>query len=157
MQCERDRRQVGLLSFFNVIIMDKTRLQQVVEAAVADCGCFLVDLEVTPDLDITVSMEKTVGDVQMDDCVHVNNAVLDAFDRDVEDYSLTVTSAGLDQPFKVPAQYAKAIGSKVIVHLNGGKKITAVLRNADADGVTVNDDTYPYEDIVSVKYYIDFK
>ena len=137
--------------------MDKAELLKVVEPAVESRGCFLVDLELTPDNEITVTMEKTAGDVDMDDCVAVNNVVLDAFDRDVEDYALTVTSAGLDQPFKVPAQYAKAIGSKVVVMLKGGKKITAVLRNVDADGVTVNEDTYPFDEIVSVKYYIDFK
>ena len=53
----------------------------------------------------------------LEDCESVNDAVLAAFDRDVEDYSLTVSSAGLDQPFKVLRQYQKAIGTQVEVSL----------------------------------------
>jgi hypothetical protein len=41
----------------------------------------------------------------------INDAFVAIFDRDVEDYSLTVTSAGLDQPFSVLKQYLKAIGT----------------------------------------------
>jgi ribosome maturation factor RimP len=59
------------------------------------------------------------------------------FDREKEDYSLTVTSAGLDQPFKVLKQFIKAVGSKVEVSLKGGKKMVAVLVEADEDSITL--------------------
>ena len=56
----------------------------------------------------------------------------------MEDYSLTVTSAGLDQPFKVQKQFQKAVGSKVEVMLKGGKKMIATLTAADEDSITLN-------------------
>jgi ribosome maturation factor RimP len=59
------------------------------------------------------------------------------FDREKEDYSLTVTSAGLDQPFKVLKQYLKAVGTKVEVQLKGGRKMVALLAAADEEGVTL--------------------
>ena len=59
------------------------------------------------------------------------------FDREVEDYSLTMTSAGLDQPFKVLRQFEKAVGTKVEVQLKGGKKMVALLEAADEESVTL--------------------
>jgi ribosome maturation factor RimP len=73
--------------------------------------------------------------VSLEDCESINDAFLEAFDRDEHDYSLTVTSAGLDQPFKVPAQFAKATGSTVEVRLKGGMKLVGVLTGADEEGI----------------------
>ena len=55
----------------------------------------------------------------------------------MEDYSLTVSSAGLDQPFKVLRQYLKAIGTKVEVSFKGGKKMVALLEAADEESITL--------------------
>ena len=117
--------------------MDKNALAQALEPVLEERGCFLVDLAVSPDLDVTVTIEKESGSVDMDDCVAVNDAVLAAFDRDVEDYSLTVTSAGLDQPFKDLRQYRKAVGSLVEAKLKGGKKIVGELVEAGPDSVVL--------------------
>jgi len=117
--------------------MDKNSLAQVVEPALEKIGCFLVDLQITPDLDVTVTIEKEEGSVDMDDCIAVNDAVLAAFDRDEEDYSLTVTSAGLDQPFSMLRQYLKAVGSQVEARLKGGRKIIGELLAADEDSFTL--------------------
>ena len=87
--------------------MDKNALAQALAPVLEERGCFLVDLAVSPDLDVTVTIEKESGSVDMDDCVAVNDAVLAALDRDVEDYSLTVTSAGLDQPRRGQAERRK--------------------------------------------------
>ena len=64
-----------------------------------DNGLFLVDIEISKENDITIAIESREGDVKIDNCIDIDRLVADAFDRDVEDYSLTVTSAGLDQPF----------------------------------------------------------
>ena len=50
---------------------------------------------------------------------------------------MTVSSAGLDQPFKVLKQYLKAVGTKVEVQLKGGRKMVAVLEAADEESVTL--------------------
>ena len=59
------------------------------------------------------------------------------FDREKEDYSLTVSSAGLDQPFKVLKQYLKAVGTKVEAQIKGGRKMVAVLEAADEESITL--------------------
>ena len=117
--------------------MRKEQIISGIEDAVRARGCFIVDVTVSDDNDITLTIEKEAGDMDLEDCVSVNNAFLETFDKDAEDYSLTVTSAGLDQPFKVLKQYEKAIGSSVEARLKGGKKITGVLTAADEEGITL--------------------
>lgn len=101
-------------------------------------GCYLVDVTISKDNDIEVTIESEEGRVELDDCVAVSRYFETQFDREKEDYSLTVTSAGLDQPFKVLKQYQKAIGSKVEVQLKGGRKLIATLTEADQGGITLS-------------------
>lgn len=100
-------------------------------------GCFLVDVTVSKDNDVEVTVESEEGIVDLDDCVAISRFFETQFDREKEDYSLTVTSAGLDQPFKVLKQYLKAVGKKVEVSLKGGRKMVAELVEADADSITL--------------------
>ena len=100
-------------------------------------GLFLVDIEISKDNDITIAIESSEGDVKIENCVDIDHIVAGVFDRDVEDYSLTVTSAGLDQPFKVLQQYQKFVGSEVEVVVKGGGKMKGVLSSATEEGFEV--------------------
>lgn len=100
-------------------------------------GCYIVDVTVSRDNDVEVTIESEEGIVELDDCVAVSRFFETCFNREEEDYSLTVTSAGLDQPFKVLKQFQKAVGKKVEVLLKGGRKMVAVLEAADEDSVTL--------------------
>ena len=103
----------------------------------AERGLFLVDIEISKDNDITIAIESSEGDVKIENCVDIDHIVAGVFDRDVEDYSLTVTSAGLDQPFKVLQQYQKFVGSEVEVVVKGGGKMKGVLSSATEEGFEV--------------------
>ena len=100
-------------------------------------GCFIVDVSVSKDNDIVLTVESEEGTIELDDCVALSRYFETKFDREVEDYSLTVSSAGLDQPFKVYRQYLKAVGTKVEVSLKGGKKMVAELQAADQESITL--------------------
>ena len=100
-------------------------------------GCFIVDVSVSKDNDIVLTIESESGKIELEDCVSLSRFFETKFDREAEDYSLTVSSAGLDQPFKVLRQYQKAIGSKVEVSLKGGKKMVALLEDADQESITL--------------------
>ena len=100
-------------------------------------GCFIVDISVSKDNDIVLTIESENAKIELDDCVSLSRFFETKFDREVEDYSLTVSSAGLDQPFKVFKQYLKALGTKVEVSIKGGKKMVAVLEAADEESITL--------------------
>ena len=155
--------------------MNKEQILDCVKAAAVERGCFVVDVTVSKDNDIVATIEKEAGDIDLEDCVSVNNAFLAAFDKDVEDYSLTVTSAGLDQPFKVIKQFLKAVGSAVEVRFKGGRKLVGVLTEADEDGIGLrysqkeavegkkkkeivdHEDRFGFDEINSVTPHIVFK
>ena len=100
-------------------------------------GLYLVEVTVSKDNDVEVTIESEEGKVELEDCVAISRFFETKFDRETEDYSLTVTSAGLDQPFKVFKQFEKAVGKKVEVQLKGGKKMVAVLEAADQESNTL--------------------
>ena len=156
-------------------IMNKDQIIKAVEAAVAERGCFLVDVSVSADNDIEIVIEKIEGDVDWEDCAALDKVVHEAFDQDVEDYALTVSSAGLDRPFKVLKQFEKAVGSKVDVKFKGGRRLMAELSAASADTITLkytaleavegekkkekveHEEVFALADINTVTPYIDFK
>lgn len=76
--------------------MEKNDLLKVLNAAASECGCKVAELDFDDYENVfDVTLEKTDGDVTLEDCEHVHRAVLSAFDRDVEDYALTVGSRGI--------------------------------------------------------------
>ncbi len=77
--------------------MDRNRFQQVIEDAARECGCIVADVDFNDDDNVfeVVISKQDGGVVDLSDCEHVHRAVLAAFDRDVEDYALTVGSAVL--------------------------------------------------------------
>ena len=107
------------------------------EGEIVARGCFIVDVTISKDNDIVLTVESENGRIVLDDCVSLSRYFETKFDREVEDYSLTVSSAGLDQPFKVMKQFVKAQGSKVEVSLKGGRKMVAVLVEADEESITL--------------------
>ena len=117
--------------------MNVSDIKDALQSELVARGCFLVDVSVSKDNDIVVTIESENGKIELDDCVALSRFFETRFDREVEDYSLTMTSAGLDQPFKVLKQFEKAVGSKVEVQLKGGRKIVALLEAADEESVTL--------------------
>ncbi len=100
-------------------------------------GCFIVEIMISRDNDVEIVIESEKGTVTLDDCVELSHIFEEKFDRDKEDYSLTIGSAGLDQPFKVLKQYLKAVGTEVQVLLRDGRKLRGVLTGASEEGVTL--------------------
>lgn len=77
-------------------IMEKSELLNVLEQAAAQRGCVIADLDFNDDDNVFfVTIDKPSEGVDIADCEYVHRAVLAAFDRNIEDYSLTVSSVGI--------------------------------------------------------------
>ena len=137
--------------------MNKEQIIKAVDAAIAERGCFLVEVSVSSDNDIEIVMEKEKGDVDWEDCAAIDRLVHQVFDQDVEDYALTVSSAGLDRPFKVMKQFQKALGTKVDVWMKGGKKQKGILNAVTEEAVTVDETVIPFSVINSVRPVVEFE
>lgn len=76
--------------------MDRNEFQKVLDSAVQERGCNIVEVKFNDDdNDFEVIIDRQDGGVDLEDCEYVHRAVLAAFDRNVEDYSLTVSSRGI--------------------------------------------------------------
>ncbi len=155
--------------------MNISEIIDAVGDAIVARGCFIVEINVSKDNDVEIVIESEDSNIVLDDCVEISRKFEECFDRADGDYSLTVTSAGLDQPFKVLKQYLKAVGTSVEVALKGGRKFVAELVAADGDSVTLkysarevvagkkkkelveHCDTFALDDVNYVRPHIDFK
>ena len=117
--------------------MNVSEITDAISSEIVARNCYIVDITISKENDVEITIESEEGRVELDDCVAISRYFETQFDREKEDYSLTVTSAGLDQPFKVLKQYVKAIGTKVEVQLKGGRKMIAVLEAADEESITL--------------------
>ena len=117
-------------------MIDKTALEQVINEALEGTKMYLVTLKVSKDNIIDVALDSD-EDITIDDCVAVNDAVLAAFDRDDEDYELTVGSYGITSPLLLPRQYRKNVGYEVEVLTADGRKLKGIIADADDEGFTL--------------------
>lgn len=115
-------------------MIDKKEMQQVVERFVADKDLFLVEINIDHSDNIVEVLIDSMDSVTLDDCVAVNDAILSHFDRDKEDFELTVASYGISDPFKVPAHYLKNVGGEVETLTADGRKLKGTLKSADEQG-----------------------
>ena len=151
--------------------------QKIIEAAekhlqgtdlfVVGCTCSAAnEIELTVDSDTSVDIDA---------CVQLSRAVEAEFDREAEDFSLTVMSAGIGSPLKTLRQYRKLIGRPVEVLLQSGIKLLATLDEATGEALTLSYDEkqtvegrkrkqtvrvtrhYSFDDVKYTREWLDFK
>lgn len=161
-----------LLNLFNMI--QKEKITDLISDYLNKESLFLVDTEVSTDNDITVTIES-LDTVNIKQCADISKIVEQGLDREEEDFSLTVTSAGLDMPFKVLKQYEKFLDQEVEIILKKGTKFIATLKSATSDKIEISrfimekqegkkraqktetTETYDLSDIKSTRPFIKFK
>jgi ribosome maturation factor RimP len=155
-------------------MIEKAVVEKIVEEALKDTEKYLIGIKIDPSNKITVEFDSDQG-ITIDDCIILTKQIESQLDRDVEDYELEVSSAGIGQPFKVLRQYMKNVGNEVEVLAKDGKKYTGLLKTADENQfvltvekqvkpegakrkITIEEDlTFAYHEIKYTKYVIRFK
>lgn len=118
-------------------MITKEQIAQTVSERLVGTDCFLVDVAVSPANEIVVEIDSPKG-IDVDFCAELSRFIESQLDRDADDFSLEVGSAGLTSPFKVQAQYIKNLGNEVELLTKDGRKLSGVLSRADADGFAVD-------------------
>ena len=106
-------------------------IENMIEAILAnEPEYFLVDLKVKPTNNIKVFLDGEKG-ISIEKCTAFNRALYKKIEESGMfpggDFSLEVSSPGLDEPLKLLRQYRKNIGRKVEVLLTDGIKIEGKL------------------------------
>ena len=108
----------------------KDEISKIAEIKANELNGYIVDVTVNTSNDIVVYFDSKEG-VKINQCVSISRFINENFDREVQDYSLTVCSPGLTSPFKVKNQYINNQGKEVTVKKNDGKKISGILKKYD--------------------------
>src|SRR5690606_7455438 len=96
---------------------------------------FLIDLTITDAFKVIVTLDGDNG-VTLQDCIDISRAIEHNLDREEQDFSLEVASAGVSSPLKHLRQYKKNVGRTLIVKLES-EKIEAKLTEATDDHIVL--------------------
>ena len=93
----------------------KNKVKELLEKGLEENpSLFLIDCTISPDFKISVTLDGDNG-VSLQDCIDISRAIEHNLDREEQDFSLEVASAGATSPLQVPRQFTKNIGRKVEV------------------------------------------
>ena len=120
-------------------MISKTKVLELIDERFAelDNGLFLVDLTISKTNQINIEIDKHVGGVSVKDCMAVSRNVEHNLDREEADFELHVSSAGIDRPLRVLAQYVKNIGRGVELLMNDGTELEGVLKAANETEIEI--------------------
>ena len=97
---------------------------------------FLVNLSVNDSFKISIDLDGDNG-INLQDCITISRMVENNLDREEQDFSLEVASAGLSSPLKFVRQYKKNIGRTLKVITSASEEIEATLLAADDEKITL--------------------
>ena len=155
-------------------MIDVKIVTEIAERHLEGSDIYVVECKISPMGEIELLIDSDTA-VKLEDCAALNRAIEAEFDREVEDFSLMVASAGIGSELKLLRQYNKIIGSSVEVLLKDGIKLLAKLNSADETGIILSYEEkqaiegkkrkvtvevtkeYKWEEIKYVKEYLDFK
>lgn len=124
-------RGAKLPSFYKNMTF-KQQVESLIEKTLAERpSLFLIDLTITNAMKIIVTLDGDNG-VQLQDCIDVSRAIENNLDREENDFSLEVASAGLSSPLKLVRQYKKNIGRTL--------KVKTVIDQIEALLIDANDE-----------------
>lgn len=155
-------------------MIDTKKIVEAVTRKLEGTDLFVVECTSTPgnEIELTIDSDTSVG---IDACAELSRAVEAELDREEEDFSLTVMSAGIGSELRSLRQYRKLVGRSVEVLLTSGIKILARLDEVSEEGITLSYEekqavegkkkkqlvtvtrTYPFAEIKSTKEWLDFK
>lgn len=105
---------------------------------------FLVDVTSAPGNKVTVLLDGDNG-ITIDDCTAINKALYKFIEEtglfEDANFSLEVSSPGVDRPLKQVRQYKKNIGRKVAVVINDGSELEGVLTQVNDENITIEEKT----------------
>jgi len=105
---------------------------------------FLVEVKVLPGNNIKVFLDADNG-VTIDKCIKINRALYNQIEAsDIfpnGDFSLEVSSPGVDEPLKLHRQYKKNIGRTIEVTMNDGTKKEGKLTGVNDDEIIIEEKT----------------
>ena len=155
-------------------MIDCAKILEIAERELAGTDLFTVSCKCSPMNEVELLIDSD-SHVTIERCAELSRTIEAEFNRDEEDFSLTVASAGIGSELKNIRQYRKLIGSSVEVLLLTGVKILAKLDDVNDEGIPISYEekqagegkkrkvvvkvvrNYRFDEIKYTKEWLDFK
>lgn len=123
-------------SFYTNIMLSENTVKALIEKGLEErSDLFLIDLKMGADNKISVVIDGDNG-VTVEDCMFMSRAIEHNLDREEDDFSLDVASAGATSALINKRQYKKNIGRTLEVKTKTDQKIEGMLTSVSDDDVT---------------------
>src|SRR5688572_2923875 len=110
----------GSSPFFNSN-MDKETINGLLDVKLKEMDLFLVELNVSADNVVTIYADG-MNNISVDQCTTIARYLRSELGEAADNFEITVSSPGLDKPFRHMNQYLKSIGKSVeVVTVEGNK------------------------------------
>jgi len=122
---------------------------------------FIVNISISSSNEIKVIVDS-YETFSISNCIKLSKYIESKLNRDIEDYALEVSSAGLSESFLVIEQYKKNIGNDIEIITKEGKKLNATLLSVSNNGIEfeqeikVSIDGKKKKQIINKKFKLDF-
>ncbi len=113
------------------------RVHDLLSEALADQPLlFLVDAHIDSASHIRVVLDGDKG-VTLEQCMQLSRHIEHNLDREENDFSLEVGSAGATSPLTIPRQYNKHVGRILTIVTNDDRNLKGMLTTTDTNGITL--------------------
>ena len=140
-------------------MINKETITELIEELIQETDIFLVEVAVKAGSVIRIQVDRPDG-ISIDECVQLSRYLNGKLDRDVEDFSLEVSSPGLGSPFKVKQQFEKNLGRPIDVLFSDGSRMHSKLKSVSDEGIILEvkegDKDIKFEEIKTAKAIISF-
>jgi ribosome maturation factor RimP len=128
-------REALLPSFYKNMAFKEKVVELLNEGLKDKPSVFLIDINIDSSNKIMVTLDGDNG-VTLQDCIDISRAIEHNLDREEQDFSLEVASAGVSTPLKLVRQYKKNIGRTLKVKTQS-EIIEAELESVDDAKITL--------------------
>lgn len=155
-------------------MIDTKKIMEAAQLRLAGTDLFVVGCTCSAGNEIELTVDSDTS-VDIDACAALSRAIEAELDREQEDFSLTVASAGIGSELRCLRQYRKLLGRPVEVLLRSGVKMLATLDEATEAGITLSYEekqavegrkrkqtvrvtrSYAFDEIKYTREWLDFK
>jgi ribosome maturation factor RimP len=116
--------------------MNQTAVKDIVDEALAlNESLYLIELSISVNNKVQVVVDGDNG-VSLSECMRISRVINDNFDREVEDFSLEVTTPDIAHPLKVKRQYIKNL-NRILKVKTAEEELEGTLISADEDTIVL--------------------
>ena len=118
-------------------MINKSKIETLIAERINEISStlYLIDLQISSGNNINVEIDKKKGNVSIEECISISRNIEHNLDRELEDFSINVSSAGLDKPFRHLNQYKKNQGKNVKIKTKDQKEYKGILKEINPNEI----------------------